>query len=150
MLIVCEEVETAGEIAKYGLEKDKENIRRVDGEAIKVISSAIKHEDTRKKFPNTSFMLLCSPVIGYHIRGIGALERRISICELKNNTFADISDFVNHLKEDGKMNTYPEGLVEAPILLQVEILVINVIMQIDHCIISGKPDIKTGEALEAY
>jgi hypothetical protein len=26
LLIVCEEVETAGEIAKYGLEKDKENI----------------------------------------------------------------------------------------------------------------------------
>ena len=149
LLIVCEEVETAGEIAKYGLEKDKENIRRVDGEAIKVISSAIKHEDTRKKFPNTSFMLLCSPVIGYHIRGIGALERRISICELKNNTFADISDFMNHLKEDGKMNTYPEGLVEAAYTIAGgNFGWLNVIMaELDH-LISGKPDIKTGEALE--
>jgi hypothetical protein len=107
---VCEEVETAGEIAKYGLEKDKENINKVDGEAIKVISSAIKHEDTRKKYPNISFMLLCSPVIGYHIKGIGALERRIPICELKNNSFADIADFMNELKKDGKMNSYPEGL----------------------------------------
>src|SRR5699024_4977078 len=47
LLIVSEEVETAGEIAKYGFEKDKENINKVDGEAIKVISSTIKHEDTR-------------------------------------------------------------------------------------------------------
>lgn len=149
LLIVCEEVETAGEIAKYGLEKDKESIKRVDGEAIKVISSAIKHEDTRKKYPNVSFMLLCSPVIGYHIRGIGALERRISICELKNNTFADISDFMNHLKEDGKMNPYPDGLVEAAYTIAGgNFGWLNVIMaEVDH-LIAGKPDMETGEALE--
>lgn len=149
LLIVCEEVETAGEIAKYGLEKDKESIKRVDGEAIKVISSAIKHEDTRKKYPNVSFMLLCSPVIGYHIRGIGALERRISICELKNNTFADVSDFMNHLKEDGKMNPYTDGLVEAAYTIAGgNFGWLNVIMaEVDH-LIAGKPDMETGEALE--
>lgn len=149
LLIVCEEVETAGEIAKYGLEKDKESIKRVDGEAIKVISSAIKHEDTRKKYPNVSFMLLCSPVIGYHIRGIGALERRISICELKNNTFADISDFMNHLKEDGRMSSYPDGLVEAAYTIAGgNFGWLNVIMaEVDH-LIAGKPEMETGEALE--
>ncbi|UZQ52409.1 hypothetical protein [Clostridium kluyveri] len=149
LLIVCEEVETAGEIAKYGLEKDKENINKVDGEAIKVISSAIKHEDTRKKYPNVSFMLLCSPVIGYHIKGIGALERRIPICELKNNTFADIADFMSHLKADGKMNAYPEGLVEAAYTIAGgNFGWFNVIMaEVDYCI-AGKKEIKTGEILE--
>ena len=149
LLIVCEEVETAGEIAKYGLEKDKENINKVDGEAIKVISSAIKHEDTRKKFPNVSFMLLCSPVIGYHIKGIGALERRIPICELKNNTFADIADFMNYLKEDGKITSYPEGLVEAAYTIAGgNFGWFNVIMaEVDH-LIAGKQEVKTGEVLE--
>lgn len=149
LLIICEEVETAGEIAKYGLEKDKENIKRVDGEAIKVISSAIKHEDTRKKYPNASFMLLCSPVIGYHIKGIGALERRISICELKNNTFADISDFMKHLKEDGKMRSYPEGLVEAAYTIAGgNFGWLNVIMaEVDH-LMAGNPNAGTGEVLE--
>jgi len=149
LLIVCEEVETAGEIAKYGLEKDKENINKVDGEAIKVISSAIKHEDTRKKYPNISFMLLCSPVIGYHIKGIGALERRIPICELKNNSFADIADFMNELKKDGKMNSYPEGLVEAAYTIAGgNFGWLNVIMaEVDYRI-AGKKDVETGEVLE--
>ncbi|HCW03796.1 MAG TPA: hypothetical protein DGK91_04195, partial [Clostridium sp.] len=149
LLIVCEEVETAGEIAKYGLEKDKENINKVDGEAIKVISSAIKHEDTRKKYPNISFMLLCSPVIGYHIKGIGALERRIPICELKNNSFADIADFMNELKKDGKMNSYSEGLVEAAYTIAGgNFGWLNVIMaEVDYRI-AGKKDVETGEVLE--
>lgn len=149
LLIVCEEVETAGEIAKYGLEKDKENIKRVDGEAIKVISSAIKHEDVRMKYPNTSFMLLCSPVIGYHIRGIGALERRIDICELQNNTFVDISDFMKYLKEDGKINSYPEGLVEAAYTIAGgNFGWLNVIMAEVDQRIAGKSNIETGEVLE--
>ncbi|PGD70271.1 hypothetical protein [Bacillus wiedmannii] len=149
LLIVCEEVETAGEIAKYGLEKDKENINKVDGEAIKVISSAIKHEDTRKKYPNISFMLLCSPVIGYHIKGIGALERRIPICELKNNTFADIADFMSYLEGNGKTHTYPEGLVEAAYTIAGgNFGWFNVIMaEVDHRM-TGKQDMKTGEVLE--
>jgi hypothetical protein len=149
LLIVCEEVETAGEIAKYGLEKDKENINKVDGEAIKVISSAIKHEDTRKKYPNISFMLLCSPVIGYHIKGIGALERRIPICELKNNTFADIADFMSYLEGSRKIHTYPEGLVEAAYTIAGgNFGWFNVIMaEVDHRM-AGNQDLKTGEVLE--
>ncbi|MUL33945.1 hypothetical protein [Priestia megaterium] len=149
LLIVCEEVETAGEIAKYGLEKDKENINRVDGEAIKVISSAIKHEDTRKKYPNISFLLLCSPVIGYHIKGIGALERRVPLCELKNNTFADISDFMSYLEAKGKIHTYPAGLVEAAYTIAGgNFGWFNVIMaEVNHRM-AGNPNMKTGEILE--
>lgn len=149
LLIIVEEVETAGEIAKYGLEKDKEHIKRVDGEAIKVISAAIKHEDTRKKYPNVTFMLLCSPVIGYHIKGIGALERRISICELNTNTFADISDFMEHLRAEGKIPTYPDGLVEAAYTIAGgNFGWFNVIMaEVDYRI-AGRTDVETGEILE--
>ena len=149
LMIIVEEVETAGEIAKYGLEKDKENINRVDGEAIKVISAAIKHEDIRKKYPNISFVLLCSPVIGYHIRGIGALERRIPICELRTNTFADISDFMEQLKADGKISTYPNGLVEAAYTIAGgNFGWFNVIMaEVDYNI-AGKATPETGEVLE--
>ena len=147
LLIICDEVETAGEIAKYGLQKDKEHIKRVDGEAIKVISNAIKHEDTRKKYPNVSYMLLCSPVIGYHIRGIGALERRVPMCELRNNTFADISDFITDLEEN--LKEYPNGLVEAAYTIAGgNFGWFNVIMAEVDFLLTGKPNMKTGELFE--
>lgn len=149
LLIVCEEVETAGEIAKYEQQKDKEHIKRVDGEAIKVISNAIKHEDTRKKYPNVSYMLLCSPVIGYHIRGIGALERRVPMCELRNNTFADVSDFIDHLSENEEFKEYPDGLVEAAYTIAGgNFGWFNVIMAEVDFLLNGKPDMKTGEIFE--
>ncbi len=65
---------------------------------------------------NIQILLLCFFVplwLVIILGGIGALERRIDICELQNNTFADISDFMKYLKEDGKINFYPEGLVES-------------------------------------
>ncbi len=111
-LIVCDELETAGEIAKYGIEKDKELVSKIDGEAIQVITSAIKHEDPRKKYPEISFLLLCSTAIGDSIQGIGALDRRTEMYEMLQNSFADISDFIDYLNKKGMIPEYPKGLVE--------------------------------------
>jgi len=112
-LIVCDELETAGEIAKYGIERDKELVNKIDGEAIQVITSAIKHEDPRKKFPEVSYLLLCSTVIGGSIQGIGALDRRTEMYEMFQNSFADISDFITYLNKKGMIPEYPKGLIEA-------------------------------------
>lgn len=113
ILIVCDELETAGELLKYGIEKEKENQNRLDSEAIEVITSAIKHEDPRKKYPDVSFLLLCSTVIGGSIQGIGALDRRTEMYEMTHNSFADISDFMKYLKDNKMISEYPKGLVEA-------------------------------------
>jgi hypothetical protein len=112
-MIICDEMETAGEIAKYGIEKDKELVNKVDGEAIQVITSAIKHEDPRKKYPEVSFLLLCSTAIGGSIQGIGALDRRTEMYEMLQNSFADISDFIYFLNKKSMIPEYPKGLVEA-------------------------------------
>lgn len=112
-LIVCDELETAGEIAKYGIEKEKELVNKIDGEAIQVITSAIKHEDPRKKYPDTSYLLLCSTVIGGSIQGIGALDRRTEMYEMLQNSFADISDYIAYLNKKGMIPEYPKGLIEA-------------------------------------
>jgi hypothetical protein len=113
ILVICDELETAGEIARFGLEKEEEAVRKVDGEAIKVITTAIKHEDPRKKYPYLSLLLLCSPVIGDSIQGIGALDRRTEMCEMVQNSFADIADFIDYLEQENFIQPYPEGLVEA-------------------------------------
>lgn len=113
ILIVCDELETEAEIAKYGIEKDKELISKIDGESIQVITSAIKHEDPRKKYPDVSYLLLCSTVIGGSIQGIGALDRRTEMYEMLQNSFADISDYIKYLKDKGMVPEYPQGLVEA-------------------------------------
>lgn len=112
-LIVCDELETAGEIAKYGIEKEKDLVNKIDGEAIQVITSAIKHEDPRKKYPEVSYLLLCSTVIGGSIQGIGALDRRTEMYEMLQNSFADISDYIAYLNEKGMIPDYPKGLIEA-------------------------------------
>lgn len=113
ILVVCDELETAGEIAKYGIEKDKELQSKIDGEAIQVITNAIKHEDPRKKYPEAAFILLCSTVIGGSIQGIGALDRRTEMYEMLQNSFADISDFTEYLNKKGMIPEYPEGIIEA-------------------------------------
>lgn len=113
ILIVCDELETAGEIAKYGIEKDKELQSKIEGEAIEVITSAIKHEDPRKKYPEVAFLLLCSTVIGGSIQGIGALDRRTEMYEMYQNSFSDISDFIEYLNSKVMIPKYPDGLIEA-------------------------------------
>lgn len=114
LLVVCDELETAGELAKYGIEEHKDEMRKIDGEAINVITSAIKHEDPRKKYPNVSYLLLCSPVIGDSIQAIGALNRRTEMCEMVQNSFSDIVEFTDYLDKN-KINpfNYPKGLIEA-------------------------------------
>lgn len=112
-LIICDELETAGEIAKYGIEKEKKLVNKIDGEAIQVITSAIKHEDPRKKYPEVSYLLLCSTVIGGSIQGIGALDRRTEMYEMLQNSFADISDYIAYLNNKGMIPEYPKGLIEA-------------------------------------
>jgi len=113
ILIVCDELETAGEIAKYGIEKDTELQSKIDGEAIQVITNAIKHEDPRKKYPEAAFLLLCSTVIGGSIQGIGALDRRTEMYEILQNSFADISDFTEYLNKKNMISEYPKGIIEA-------------------------------------
>ncbi len=112
-LIICDEMETAGEIAKYGIEKEKELVNKIDGAAIQVITSAIKHEDPRKKYPEISFLLLCSTAIGDSIQGIGALDRRTEMYEMLQNSFADVSDFIAYLNKKSMIPDYPKGLIEA-------------------------------------
>ncbi|WP_414569520.1 hypothetical protein [Nostoc sp. CCY 9925] len=112
LLIALDELETAAEAATYGLED--EDIKHLDGRAIKLMGKAIKEEDPRRKLPWLRYVALCSPAIGDELREIQSTARRFEIVELAQNAFADVSDFVNLLKQQGRLSeTYPDGLVEA-------------------------------------
>ncbi|MBD2487168.1 hypothetical protein [Aulosira sp. FACHB-615] len=112
ILIALDELETAAEAATYGLED--EDIKHLDGRAIKLMGKAIKEEDPRRKLPWLRYVALCSPAIGDELREIQSTARRFEIVELSQNAFADVSDFVNLLKQQGRLSeTYPDGLVEA-------------------------------------
>jgi hypothetical protein len=112
ILIALDELETAAEAATYGLEV--EDMKYLDGRAIKLIGKAIKEEDPRGKLPWLRYVALCSPAIGNELREIRSTARRFEMVELSQNAFADVSNFVQLLKDDGRLaETYPEGLVEA-------------------------------------
>ena len=112
VLIALDELETAAEAATYGLEV--EEMKYLDGRAIKLIGKAIKEEDPRGKLPWLRYVALCSPAIGNELREIRSTARRFEMVELSQNAFADVSSFVQLLKEDDRLSeTYPEGLVEA-------------------------------------
>jgi hypothetical protein len=112
LLIALDELETAGEASTYGLET--EDIKRLDGRAIKLIGKAIKEEDPRRKLPWLRYVALCSPAIGDELRDIQSTARRFEMVELAANTFSDVSDFVRTLHEQGRLQVdYPPGLVEA-------------------------------------
>ncbi|GAB4542685.1 MAG: hypothetical protein Tsb0014_35680 [Pleurocapsa sp.] len=112
ILIALDELETAAEAATYGL--DSQDIKHLDGKAIKLMGKAIKEEDPRRKLPWLRYVALCSPAIGDELREIQSTARRFEIVELANNAFADVSDFVRTLEEEGKLTeNYPPGLVEA-------------------------------------
>ncbi|MBD2198564.1 MULTISPECIES: hypothetical protein [Calothrix] len=112
ILIALDELETAAEAATYGLED--EDIKHLDGRAIKLMGKAIKEEDPRRKLPWLRYVALCSPAIGDELREIQSTARRFEIVELSQNAFADVSDFVDLLKQRGRLSeTYPDGLVEA-------------------------------------
>ena len=112
VLLVLDELETAGEASTYGIE-DKD-MKYMDGRAIKMIGAAIKEEDPRRKLPWLRYLALCSPVIGHELREIQSLARRFELMELQANAFSDVSDFVRKLADQGRLSaTYPQGLVEA-------------------------------------
>jgi len=112
VLLVLDELETAGEASTYGIEE--KDMKYMDGRAIKMIGAAIKEEDPRRKLPWLRYLALCSPVIGHELREVQSLARRFELMELQANAFSDVSDFVRKLGEQGKLSAnYPEGLVEA-------------------------------------
>lgn len=114
-LIIADEVESKTE--RTSSEFDDEVKNKLDGEAIQLISHAIKHENARAKYPYSAFLLLCSPAIGDQLKGVGALDRRNEILEIEQNSFADISDYIEHLEHQGGIPDYPEGLVEAAYII---------------------------------
>ncbi len=112
VLIALDELETAAEAATYGLEVDE--MKYLDGRAIKLIGKAIKEEDPRGKLPWLRYVALCSPAIGNELREIRSTARRFELVELSQNAFADVSSFVQLLKDDERLSeNYPAGLVEA-------------------------------------
>ena len=112
VLIALDELETAAEAATYGLEV--EEMKYLDGRAIKLIGKAIKEEDPRGKLPWLRYVALCSPAIGNELREIRSTARRFELVELSQNAFADVSSFVQLLKDDERLGeNYPAGLVEA-------------------------------------
>ena len=112
ILIVLDELETVAEAASFGLEDDKN--QRLDGQAIRLIGKAIKEEDPRRKLPWLRYVALCSPLLGQQLREIQSVARRFELVELEHNAFADVSNYVEKLKEQKKLTyNYPVGLVES-------------------------------------
>jgi hypothetical protein len=112
ILVALDELETVAETSTYGLED--RDIKHMDGRAIKLLGKAIKEEDPRRKLPWLRYVALCSPAIGDELREIQSTARRFELVDLSQNAFADVSDFVRTLKDQGRLNeSYPEGLVEA-------------------------------------
>ncbi|WGG46472.1 hypothetical protein [Rossellomorea sp. DA94] len=147
--IIVDEVESEYELFRDEIhENNEERKKKLDGEAIKVITSAIKHEDSRSRHPNVSFILLCSPAIGDQIKSLEALDRRGDKLEMTQNSFADISDYIESLQKEGKIRQYPEGLVEASYTIAAgNFGWLNVIMA--HCdqYLDNHPEAEAGQIL---
>jgi hypothetical protein len=112
ILVALDELETVAETSTYGLE-DQE-IKHMDGRAIKLLGKAIKEEDPRSKLPWLRYVALCSPAIGDELREIQSTARRFELVDLSQNAFADVSDFVKTLAAEGRLSeSYPRGVVEA-------------------------------------
>ncbi|PFM92585.1 hypothetical protein COD05_06165 [Bacillus cereus] len=147
--IIVDEVESEYELFQDGIyENNEERKKKLDGEAIKVITSAIKHEDSRSRHPNVSFLLLCSPAIGDQIKALEALDRRGDKLEMTQNSYADISDYIESLQKQEKIRQYPEGLVEAAYTVAAgNFGWFNVVMA--HCdqYLDNHPDAEAGQVL---
>ncbi|MEK4138300.1 hypothetical protein MHB75_09305 [Kurthia sp. FSL E2-0154] len=147
--IIVDEVESEYELFRDEIhENNEERKKKLDGEAIKVITSAIKHEDSRSRHPNVSFLLLCSPAIGDQIKSLEALDRRGDKLEMTQNSYADISDYIESLQKEEKIRKYPEGLVEASYTIAAgNFGWLNVIMA--HCdqYLNNHPDAEAGQIL---
>ncbi|EDY20987.1 hypothetical protein CfE428DRAFT_1280 [Chthoniobacter flavus Ellin428] len=112
VVVVLDELETITESVTFG--KEEGDLRRLDGAAIKLIARAIKEEDPRHKLPWLRYVALCSPAIGDELREVQSTARRFELVDLSRNAFADVSDFVRKLREEGRLaQEYPTGVVEA-------------------------------------
>ena len=112
VVVVLDELETITESVTFGQEEG--DLRRLDGAAIKLIARAIKEEDPRHKLPWLRYVALCSPAIGDELREVQSTARRFELVDLSRNAFADVSDFVRKLREEGRLaQEYPTGVVEA-------------------------------------
>lgn len=107
LMIIVDEVESETELSREGLRDNEEVRKKLDGAAIKVITSAIKHEDSRSRHPNISYLLLCSPAIGDQIKELEALDRRGEMQEIHQNAYSDISDYIEDLQQKRLLRSYP-------------------------------------------
>ncbi|MDD2211690.1 MAG: hypothetical protein PHV56_01740 [Clostridia bacterium] len=149
LMIIVDEIETEMERAAQGIVDDDEAVKKLDGAAIKVITSAIKHEDSRSRHPRVSFLLLCSTGIGDQIRALEALDRRGEIVEISQNSYADIDDFVDYLQNKKMLRTYPTGLLEAAYTIAGgNFGWMNVLMSYCDQYLDENPDASAGETLE--
>lgn len=112
ILVVLDELETAAEAATYGIEET--GLKHLDGRAITLMGKALKEEDPRRKLPWLRYAALCSPAIGDELRQTHSNARRFEFAVLEANAFADVSDFVRILADEGRLvEAYPPGLIEA-------------------------------------
>lgn len=112
LVVVLDELETAVEAATYGLDGD--DLKRLEGRAIKLVGDAIKEEDRRSTLPWLRYVTLCSPAIGEELKEVSSLERRFTLLDLEHNAFSDVSDYVATLAKSGRLaQDYLPGLVEA-------------------------------------
>lgn len=150
LMVIVDEVESEYELIQDGLqENSEERKKKLDGKAIKVITSAIKHEDSRSRHPQVSFLLLCSPAIGDQIKALEALDRRGEKLEINQNSYADIKDYIQSLQQQGKLRLYPPGLVEAAYTIAAgNFGWLNVIMAYCDQYLDEHPSADAGEVLE--
>lgn len=150
LMVIVDEVESEYELIQDGLqENSEERKKKLDGKAIKVITSAIKHEDSRSRHPQVSFLLLCSPAIGDQIKALEALDRRGEKLEISQNSYADIKDYIEALQKQGKLRDYPVGLVEAAYTIAAgNFGWLNVIMAYCDQYLDDHADADAGEVLE--
>jgi len=150
LMVIVDEVESEYELIQDGLqENSEERKKKLDGKAIKVITSAIKHEDSRSRQPHVSFLLLCSPAIGDQIKALEALDRRGEKLEISQNSFADIKDYIECLQQQDKFREYPVGLVEAAYTIAAgNFGWLNVIMAYCDQHLDEHTDAEAGEILE--
>lgn len=151
LMVIVDEVESEYElIQEDGLqENSEERKKKLDGKAIKVITSAIKHEDSRSRHPKVSFLLLCSPAIGDQIKALEALDRRGERLEITQNAYADIKDYIEFLQQEKKLRAYPVGLIEAAYTISAgNFGWLNVIMAYCDQYLDEHTEAEAGEILE--
>lgn len=114
--IVVDEIEDITDVKREGL--DDQDRKGIDQRYLTVIPGVIKQEEIRQDYPDVNFLLLCSRAVGDIIRDIKALQRRTGFWELQSNSFADVEQYFQYLKDYRPdifrvVRNYPNGLKEA-------------------------------------